>query len=132
MRRQLRAKVTLALVLAIYVGTLFVPGDLHDVAPPPAPAVQPHRASRSAHRVPLLEVTCYLATGNRTASGAWPRIGHAAANAYPLGTHLRVAGRLVTVTDRSAPGATDVDLFMTDRAACIRFGRQHLPVRVVP
>lgn len=143
MKDNTRGSLILGVVLATYVGTLLIGQDLHDISeqlrpvatvtPSPAPKPTPaRRATRSVKRLPILEVTCYLATGNRTASGPWPRVGHAAANAYPFGTHLRVAGRTVTVVDRSAPGATDVDIFMTDRAACEEFGRQHLPVRRLP
>lgn len=76
-----------------------------------------------------LQCSCYLATGRRTASGVWPEPGMAASNLFRFGTRLRVQGfGIVTVTDRSAPGATDVDLFFTSRSACLKFGRRTLRV----
>jgi 3D (Asp-Asp-Asp) domain-containing protein len=88
--------------------------------------VTPTRAAAGS----LLDVTCYLATGNRTASGVWPAPGMAAGNRWALGTRLHVQGLgTYTVTDRIGHGS-DVDLFFTDRAACLSFGRQHLLVTV--
>jgi 3D (Asp-Asp-Asp) domain-containing protein len=79
----------------------------------------------------VLDVTCYVATGHRTASGAWPRVGMAASNQHPFGTRLRVQGvGVVTVTDRIGH-SSELDLFMADRAACLRFGRQRLAVTVI-
>jgi len=101
----------------------------------------PAHASRSEQRRPLhddarlLTVTAYCYTGSRDAAGNWPTAGTAAANAYPLGTHLHVAGiGDVVVEDRSAPGATDVDIYMGDRPDCSMvaadFGRRELLVKV--
>lgn len=78
-------------------------------------------------------VTAYCATGSRNAAGKWPTLGTAAANAYPLGTRLHVEGvGVVTVEDRSAPGATDVDIYLGDgpdcEAAAAAFGRRYLHV----
>lgn len=102
-------------------------------------------ASRNEQRQPLhatthdsgqvLSVTAYCYTGSRNAAGHWPTASTAAANAYPLGTRLNVAGvGDVTVEDRSAPGATDVDIYLGDRpdcaAAAAEFGRRELLVRV--
>lgn len=93
-----------------------------------------HHNPRARHgRRLLLTVTAYCATGNRNAAGDWPSLGTAAANAYPLGTRLRVASvGEVVVADRSAPGATDVDIYLGDGPACTTaaaaFGRQQLLV----
>lgn len=52
----------------------------------------------------------------------------AAGNRWPLGTRLRVQGiGIVTVTDRIGWGS-DLDLFYSQRQACIRFGRRSLLV----
>lgn len=97
-----------------------------------------HRhATRAEHRAPLvgrLTVTAYCSTGSRNAAGKWPSVGTAAGNAWPLGTRLHVAGvGDVVVEDRSAPGATDVDVFLGDDAGCearaVAFGRRALLVR---
>ena len=80
----------------------------------------------------LTDTTCYTATGNRTASGLWPRVGMAASNRYPFGTRLRVERvGVVTVQDRIGHGSS-LDLFFASRSACLRFGRQHLRVEVLP
>lgn len=77
-------------------------------------------------------MTCYSATGHRTASGVWPRPGMAASNLFPLGTRLQVQHvGPVTVTDRVGHG-TEVDLFGSSRAACVHFGRRQLLVTVLP
>ncbi len=111
--------------------------------PAPRPSTPSTRPVKDAHDpvssgrgVPaggaaLLEVTCYTHTGNRTASGAWPRVGMAAGNRWPFGTRLHVEGiGEVTITDRIGHGS-ELDLFRDTRTECIRFGRQRLLVRVV-
>ena len=94
-------------------------------------------ASRSRQATPkpatgtLTDTTCYAATGHRTASGKWPRVGMAASNRYPFGTHLRVEGiGVVTVEDRIGWGSS-LDLFGPSEAYCRSFGRRHLRVEVV-
>lgn len=103
----------------------------------PRPQVSKASRSRSLDRnaasgTPLsLSVTCYVATGDRTASGKTPQAGMAASNAYPFGTRLLIKGYgVVTVEDRIGHGS-DLDLFMDDLAGCRRFGRQQLAVEVV-
>lgn len=125
-------------------GSVHSPKDTHDAANAglrpgvPAPAPLP-RASRSSRRAPqmrvknrtTLEVTAYCHTGNRTASGVWPREGMAASNAHPFGARLGVPGwGVVTITDRIGWGS-QLDLFMTSRAACLQFGRRLLHVREI-
>lgn len=97
-----------------------------------APRVSRSRAPEPPHRHGrVLSVTAYCATGNRTASGLWPREGMAAGNAWPFGTRLHVEGvGVVTVQDRYGWG-TELDLFMDSCAAARRFGRQHLRVAVM-
>lgn len=119
--------------------------DAHDVShfhwrgvPAPVPHPRPTAASRSRTAAGRsgtgrpLDVTCYVATGQRTASGLWPRPGMAASNRWPFGTRLRIEHvGAVVVQDRIGHGS-DLDLFMTSRAACVRFGRQQLHVEVLP
>lgn len=125
------------------VNTPHVVKDSHDAAPNlravPAPP-RPRAASRSRRGLrggstrgtgTLTDTTCYLATGHRTASGLWPKVGMAASNHYPFGTKLHVEGvGVVTVRDRIGHG-TALDLFFADRSACVQFGRRALRVRVV-
>lgn len=111
----------------------------HVTSPPPSVNVwrEVPRASRRAHRTAIkaVDVTAYCWTGNRTASGKWPRRGMAASNKHPIGTRLRVPGiGVVTVEDRIGHG-TELDLYM-GRAGChdraTDFGRRHLRVEVLP
>lgn len=143
----------LTALLAAFVGTLTVAAltqDPHDqinerldridqrLAQTPAPSedpiphVSPSAASRSrtAPQGRLLSVTCYTATGHRTASGLWPREGMAASNAYPFGTKLMVEKvGVVVVQDRIGWGS-DLDLYRDSRASCVTFGRRSLHVAV--
>lgn len=96
---------------------------------PPSPA----RASRSRPIRParLTDVTCYVATGHRTASGVWPTPGMAAGNRWPLGTRLAVEGvGVIEVQDRIGHGS-ELDLFFHSLRACREFGRRRLHVSVV-
>lgn len=96
-----------------------------DAAPSPAGTVSWGREQRT------FDTTCYVASGNRTASGLWPRVGMAASNRWPFGTRLRVQRvGVVTVQDRIGSGS-ELDLFFASRAACIKFGRQRLLVEVL-
>jgi 3D (Asp-Asp-Asp) domain-containing protein len=98
-------------------------------AAPSPPAKRPAVVRRSAGS--RLSVTCYVWTGNRTASGVWPRVGMAAGNRWPFGTRLLVEGvGVVMVTDRIGH-SSQLDLFMSSRSACLRFGRKQLRVQVL-
>lgn len=97
--------------------------------PVPRPAASSASRSRSGS-VRRLEVTCYLATGHRTASGVWPREGMAASNLFRFGTRVVVPGLgEVVVTDRVGWGS-DLDVFMDSRSRCLSFGRRRLEVVV--
>lgn len=75
-----------------------------------------------------LEVTAYCLSGVM-ADGQQVHAGAAASDLYPLGTHLEVSGfGEVTVEDRSAPGATDLDLWMPSCAAARQWGRRRVSV----
>jgi 3D (Asp-Asp-Asp) domain-containing protein len=103
----------------------------------PAPsAASRRRALVSARPTPprrhhrTLDVTAYCHTGNRTASGVWPRPGMAAGNQWPFGTRLRVEHvGVVTVTDRIGWGS-ELDLYMSSCTKARQFGRRHLKVEV--
>lgn len=105
----------------------------------------PPMTSRSARRAPLpaatpvrgwqrwLDVTMYCRTGNRTASGAWPRVGDVAVydRTVRFGTRVLVAGNVYTVADWIGHGS-DIDIYGGDDAGCeqraLTWGRQHLRV----
>jgi 3D (Asp-Asp-Asp) domain-containing protein len=102
---------------------------LHRRTPRPAPTPPQHGPRH------LLSVTAYCATGNRTASGAWPQLGMAAGNRWPFGTRLHVehVGDVV-ITDRIGWGS-ELDLYFGADAGCeqraARFGRRQLTVTEV-
>ena len=101
-----------------------------DVDPAPRPARTHHHHTIKASGA-TLEVTCY-SSGTLTASGKHVALGMAAANAYRFGTRLNIEGvGEVTVEDRSAPGATDVDIYNPSESYCRQFGRRHLRVEVI-
>jgi 3D (Asp-Asp-Asp) domain-containing protein len=98
------------------------------------PSVRSHVLPVGARQ--LLTVTAYCATGSRNAAGRWPTVGTAAGNAWPLGTRLYVQSvGVVVVEDRSAPGATDVDVYLGSDAGCEQraaaWGRRQLHVQEV-
>lgn len=100
-------------VLALLLASTCAAPNSHTVA-----------ASRERQTTRLLSVTSYCATGHRTASGVWPRVGMAASNLYPLGTRLYVPGwGAVTVIDRVG-AHSDLDLFAPSCAAAVRWGRR--------
>ncbi|GEM_PF-158851 len=85
-----------------------------------------------------IETTAYTHTGNRTATGTWPKVGTVAVNPkqIPYGTKLYIEGYgFATAEDtggfvRSTTATRIiVDLFMNSEAECILYGR-HYNVRV--
>jgi 3D (Asp-Asp-Asp) domain-containing protein len=94
------------------------------------------RASRSRSTGITLDVTAYVCTGNRTASGVMPQVGMAATLArIPFGTRIFVPGvGVVTVTDRIGH-SSDLDLYMGCGAQAQQraeqWGRQRLTVEVL-
>ena len=80
----------------------------------------------------VLNCSAYCHTGNRTASGVWPRVGMAAADHLPFGSKVTLPdGRVLTVTDRFGGGYRDrLDIFMSSEAECWQFGRKNLVCRV--
>lgn len=80
----------------------------------------------------LMNVSAYCHSGNRTASGVWPQVGHAAADHLPFGTRVTLPdGRVLTVTDRFGGGFDNrLDIFMNSEQECWQFGRRWLKCRV--
>ena len=80
----------------------------------------------------VLNCSAYCHSGNRTASGVWPAVGHAAADHLPFGSRVTLPdGRILTITDRFGGGYGDrLDIFMNSEQECWQFGRQWLKCRV--
>ena len=80
----------------------------------------------------VLNCSAYCHSGNRTASGVWPQVGHAAADHLPFGTKVTLPdGRILTITDRFGGGFTDkLDIFLPTEAECWQFGRQFLRCKI--
>lgn len=73
------------------------------------------------------EVTAYTHTGNRTATGTWPKLGTIAVDpdVIPYGTKLYVPGYgYGTAQDCGAFSGNQIDLFMDTRSECLRWGRK--------
>ena len=80
----------------------------------------------------VLNCSAYCHSGNRTASGVWPQVGHAAADHLPFGSKVTLPdGRVLTITDRFGGGYDNrLDIFMASEAECWQFGRQWLKCKV--
>ena len=80
----------------------------------------------------VLNCSAYCHSGNRTASGVWPAVGHAAADHLPFGTRVTLPdGRILTITDRFGGGYSDrLDVFMNSEDECWQFGRQWLKCKI--
>ena len=76
----------------------------------------------------MLNCSAYCHTGNRTASGTWPRVGICAADHLPFGSRVTLPdGRVLVVEDRFGGGYTDrLDIFLGSEAECWEFGRKWL------
>ena len=87
--------------------------------------------------VVTLNASAYCETGNPTASGVMPQVGHCAVDKIngqwiPFGTRIITDdGRVLTVTDRFGDGRNNaLDIFMQSENECWQFGRQNLVCRV--
>ena len=87
--------------------------------------------------VVTLQTTAYCHTGNPTASGVMPQVGHCAVDKIngqwiPFGTRITTEdGRVLTVTDRFGDGRNNaLDIFMQSESECWQFGRRNLVCRV--
>jgi len=87
----------------------------------------------------VVTVNCsaYCHTGNPTASGVMPQVGHCAVDKIngqwiPFGTIIKIKGMgTCKVTDRFGDGRNNcVDLYMESYKKCIDFGRQDLEAEV--
>ena len=87
--------------------------------------------------VVTLQATAYCHTGNPTASGVMPQVGHCAVDKIngqwiPFGTVIKTEdGRTLVVTDRFGDGRSNcLDIFMASEAECWQFGRRWFKCRI--
>ncbi len=95
-------------------------------------AAERYRASVSAYTAHASQTDD---TPNITANGEHVRDGGIACpTRYEFGTRVRIDGRIYTCNDRMNAryqGGDYFDIFMSDYAQAIRFGRQHVIVEVL-
>ena len=84
-----------------------------------------------------LNVSAYTHSGKPTASGAWPQVGHCAADqingvTVPFGSKITLPdGRVLVVTDRFGENYNNrLDIFLNTEKECWQFGRQWLRCRI--
>ena len=84
-----------------------------------------------------LNVSAYTHSGNPTASGVWPQVGHCAADqingvTVPFGSRITLPdGRTLVVTDRFGGNYNNrLDVFLNTEKECWEFGRRNLLCRV--
>ena len=87
--------------------------------------------------VVTLNASAYCHTGNPTASGVMPQVGHCAVDKIngewvKFGTRITLPyGRVLTVTDRFGDGRSNcLDIFMESENGCWQFGRRNLVCEV--
>ena len=92
--------------------------------------------------VVTLSATAYCHTGNPTASGVMPQVGHCAVDKIngqwiPFGTKIRILDdhnvgmHELVVADRFGDGRSNcMDIFMASESECWQFGRRWLECRV--
>lgn len=80
--------------------------------------------------------TAYAATGNCTASGAWPEVGTTiATNALPFGSRVYIQNVGVRLVQDRGPawlGNSWLDVYLGDYASCVAFGSRYLDVWLIP
>lgn len=87
--------------------------------------------------VVTLNASAYCHTGNPTASGVMPQVGHCAMDkvngvTVPFGSKVHLPdGRLLIVTDRFGDGRSNcLDIFLPTEQECWEFGRRMLECKV--
>jgi len=87
--------------------------------------------------VVTLNCSTYCHTGNPTASGVMPQVGHCAVDKIngqwiPFGTRIYTEdGRTLVVTDRFGGSYNNrMDIFMATESECREFGRRWLECRI--
>lgn len=80
----------------------------------------------------VANVSAYTWTGSPMANGEYPHEGAIAADDLPIGTKVRINGRIYTVKDRFGGGYSGrIDIYMDSYQKAINFGRQYLTVEIV-
>ena len=87
--------------------------------------------------VVTLNASAYCHTGNPTASGVMPQVGHCAVDKIngqwiPFGTVIKTEdGRTLVVTDRFGDGRSNcLDIFMETEQECWEWGRRYVECKV--
>lgn len=85
-----------------------------------------------------LNISAYTHSGNTTASGVMPQVGHCAVDKIngqwiPFGTRIITEdGRTLVVTDRFGGSYNNrLDIFMASESECWQFGRKNLVCEVI-
>lgn len=82
-----------------------------------------------------IETTAYTWTGNRTASGAWPKVGTIAVDpgVIPMGTKAYIVGYgFATAEDTGgAIKGNIVDLYMDTETECLNWGRRDVVIYIL-
>lgn len=134
--------VGVVVALGMQLGELIDQGPADDVIAASAIEAQPSSTVTTSTTTTVvrhttsLSSTAYCLT-TPMANGATPYVGAVAANRYRLGTRLRVdrspiGPGIFVVTDRSAPGATDIDFAVPGHCDLARaWGRRPVHVEVL-
>ncbi len=79
------------------------------------------------------QLTAYIATGNRCASGVWPTCNHTVAcNTIPMGTRIYIEGYgEYVVEDTGGMGGGVIDIFVSDYGTAIQFGRRTAEIYII-
>jgi len=79
------------------------------------------------------QLTAYIATGNRCASGVYPQVNHTVAcNSIPLGTRIYIEGYgEFVVEDTGGMAGNVIDIFVSDYGSAIQFGRRTANVYIL-
>lgn len=78
----------------------------------------------------LAEITAYTHTGNPMANGEYPHVGAIASNDHPIGTKIKINGKVYTVKDRVGCDGV-IDIFMDTHHEAIQWGRRYIIVEVL-
>ena len=82
-----------------------------------------------------VEATAYTWTGNRTATGTWPKVGTIAVDpkVIPLGTKVYVSGYGFAVAEDTGGAIKNniIDLYMDTNEACINWGRRNVTLYIL-
>jgi 3D (Asp-Asp-Asp) domain-containing protein len=83
----------------------------------------------------LMETTAYTHTGNRTATGTWPKKGLVAVDprVIPLGTRLYIEGYGYAIASDTggAIKGNIIDVFFDSKQECYKWGRRRVRVQIM-